>query len=248
MNRKVLEVGLIVFTLGVLVPAQAQRVSIDAALHPADKPYIEAIGEAAVTTKPDQALIEIVVTTQGATAMAATAENARQTDATLAVLRKLLGAGASNHLRTAKYSVRPSFRYPNPGAAPEVTGYTVTNVLQVTLDDLAQISKVIDGATQAGGNIVQALEYRLKDPRAAHGQALREAAEAARANVEAIASGLGMKVVRVLSAEQATSEDEFGAHKKVAPVSPAGITAATPIEVGPIEVDATVTLRVEIAP
>src|SRR5260370_38181044 len=51
-------------------------------------------GEATVSAKPDQELIEIGVVTQRATAMAASVQNANQTDAVLADLRRLLsGSG-----------------------------------------------------------------------------------------------------------------------------------------------------------
>jgi uncharacterized protein YggE len=70
-------------------PARGQRVSIDAAL--TGKPYVQATGEATVSAKPDQAVIEIGVVTQASTATAAAAQNAKRTDEVLAELRKLLG-------------------------------------------------------------------------------------------------------------------------------------------------------------
>ena len=172
------------------LPAQAQRVSIDAALHTADKPYVQATGEATMSAKPDQALIEIGVVTQGATAMAASAQNAKQTDAVLADLRRRLSG--SNRLKTVSYSVRANYQHPKPGAAAAITGYVATNIVEASLDDLAEVSKVIDSATQSGGaNNIQNLEFRLKNPGAVRGQALRLAAEQAKASAEAIASGLG---------------------------------------------------------
>jgi uncharacterized protein len=243
-KSRVLAVGMIVLVWGGPSPARGQRVSIDAALHAADKPYVQATGEATVSAKPDQALIEIGVVTQGSTAIAAAAQNAKQTDAVLADLRKLLGG--SNQLKTTSYSVRPNYQYPKPGAAAAITGYIATNVVEVTLDDLAQVSKVIDSATQSGANNIQHLQYRLKNPRAVRGQALREAAEQAKANAESIASGLGLKVVRVLSAEEVTSEEGFAMAKKAPPPPPPGIAPATPVEIRMIDVGATVTLRVEI--
>ena len=225
-------------------PAQAERVSIDAALHAADKPYVQANGEATVSAKPDQALIEIGVITQGATALTVAEQNAKQTDVVLADLRRVLGG--SKQLKTTNYSVRPNYQYPKPGAAPVISGYVATNVVEVTLDDLAQVSKVIDSAIQLGANRIQKLESRLKNSRAVRAQALREAAEEAKASAEAIALGLGLKVIRVLSAEEVTSEEGFGAFKKAPPPPPPGTAPATPVEVGMIEIGATVTLRVEI--
>lgn len=128
-----------------------------------------------------------------------------------------------------------------------ITGYTATNIVQVTLDDLSQVGKVIDSATRSGANVVQNLQYGLKNQRTVRGEALRTAAEDARTSLDSIALGLGMRVVRVLSAEEITSEEQdFGMKKKVPPPQPEGTEPATRLEVGMIEVTATVVVRAEI--
>ena len=226
-------------------PLPAQRFSFDAALHTSEKPYVQATGEATVSAKPDQALVEIGVISQGSTAVAVSGQNARQTDAVFADLTRLLGG--SKKLKTTNYSMRPNYQYPKPGAAAAISGYTATNIVEVTVDDLTQVSKVIDTATQSGANVIQKLQYRLKNPSAVHGQALRAAAEEAKASVEAIASGLGLKVVRMLSGEEVTSDEGFGMNKKVPPPPPpVGTTPATPLEIGTIEVSVSVIVRAEI--
>jgi uncharacterized protein YggE len=227
------------------LPAQAQRVSIDAALHTAERPYVQATGEATVSARPDQAVIEIGVVSQGQTAAAVAAQNARQTDSVLAELAGMLGAGKK--IRTTSYSVRPNYQTPKPGAATVIAGYSAANIVEVTLDDLSQVSKVIDSATRSGANVIQKLEYQLKNPSAVREQALGEAAEHAKASAEAIAAGIGLKVVRVLSAEEVTSDEDFGMHKRAMPPQPPpGSAPVTPLEVGMIEVSANVIVRVEV--
>jgi uncharacterized protein len=228
-------------------PLQAQRVSIDAALHTSDRPYIQATGEATISAKPDQALIEIDVVSQGTTGAAAAALNAKETETVLAELRRVLSG--SNQIKTASYSVMPSYKYPKPGTPATISGYTAKNVVEVVLDDLALVGKVIDTAIQSGVNNVQKVDFRLKNSRAVRTQALRGAAAEARANVDAMAAGLGLRVLRVLSAEEVTSDEDsgFGMKKKAPPLPPPSQTAVTtPVEPGAIEFTATVTLRVEI--
>jgi uncharacterized protein YggE len=243
-NSRVLGIGMIVLAWGRPLPAQGQRFSFDASLHTSEKPYVQATGDGSISAKPDQALIEIGVVSQGATAVIAVAQNAKQTDSVLADLASL--PGGSRKLKTTNYSVRPTYQYPKPGAAAAITGYTATNIVEVTLDDLAQVSKVIDSATKSGANVIQKLQYRLKNPALVRGQALRAAAEEAKANAEAIAAGLGLKVIRVLSAEEVTSEEGLGMYKKMPPPPPPGTVPATPMEVGAIEVSVNVIVRVEI--
>jgi uncharacterized protein YggE len=190
-------VGIILVGWGGLL--QAERVSIDAALHQSDKSYVQATGEATISAKPDQVVIDIGVVTQGATAATVAAQNAKQTDAVLADLHKILAA--TDQLKTTSYSVKPDYQTPKPGATATIGGYTATNVVEATLGDLTQVGKVIDAVLQSGAKNIQKLQFALKNPQAARSQALREAAIQAKANAEAIAAGLGVHMVRVLSAE-----------------------------------------------
>ena len=242
MNTRLAAIGILLIAWGRLLPAQ--RVSIDAALRTSDKSYVEATGEAKVSAKPDQAIIDVGVVTQGATAASVAAQNAKQSDAVLADLRKILPA--SDQLKTTSYSVWPDYQYPKPGAAAKITGYTATSVVEVTLNDLTQVGKAIDAVLQSGANIIQRLEFGLKNPRAARAQALREAAAQARANAEAIAAGLGVHVVRVLAAQESEPSEGFVMYKR-APAPGPTVGAATQIEAGNVEVSAMVTLRVEVA-
>lgn len=204
-------------------------------------PSIRVTGEATVTVKPDQAWIDIGVVTQAQTAEAAAAQNARQLDAALGELRKALGANAD--IKTISYSLNPNYRYPREGGKPTITGYTATNIVQVKMDDLTQVGKVIDLATQSGANTIHQLRFTLKDEQAAQAQALREAALKAKAKAEALAAALGLKITRVLSVA------ESGA--VVRPVQDLAVAraeaATTPIEPGTIDVRATVTLTAEVS-
>lgn len=207
-------------------------------------PSIRVTGEAAVTAKPDQAQIDIGVVTEAKEAQAAATENAGKVDALLGALRKVLGPGAD--LKTVGYSLTPVYHYPKEGGTPTISGYAATNVIQVKTGELTQVGKIIDTAAQSSANRIQSLHFTLKDEQAVYLQALREAVAKARAKAEAMAAALGLKVVRVLRAE------EGGAQPR--PVYAAGVQARaappvqTPVEPGTIEVRATSTLTVEIAP
>ncbi len=201
-------------------------------------------GEATLAAKPDQAEINLGVVTQAATAQAAAAQNAQKQDAVLGELRKALGAGAE--IKTIGYSLSPNYRYPKEGGQPAITGYTASNVVHVTVPDLGQVGRILDLATQSGANSVDALRFSLKDEDGVRQQALRAAAIQARAKADALASALKLRIVRVLQVEEGGQ-----------PVRPvmmeaatlrAGAPAPTPVEPGNIQVQASVTLTVEVAP
>lgn len=204
-------------------------------------PHVRTSGEATVTVKPDRAQIDVGVVTQADTSQAAVQQNAQKLEATLTRLRQLLGAGAD--IKTISYSVTPNYRYPQGGGEPTITGYTATNIVRVTLDDLTKVGSVIDNAVLGGSNRIQNLRFMLKDEAPVKAQALREAAVKARTSANALADALGLRVVRVLSVAEGGSP--------VVPMREVAFAradaASTPIEPGTIEVTATVSLTIEVA-
>ena len=205
-------------------------------------PFIQTSGEAQVTSQPDRAQIDLGVVTQANSSQAAAEQNARKLETTLSRLRQVLGTGAD--IKTISYTIQPNYRYPKEGGEPAITGYTATNIVRVTLDDLTRVGSVIDASTQAGANRIQNLQFMLRNESGVQARALREAATKARGKAETLASALGLKIIRILSLVETSPG--------VVPVRDMAFAraevASTPIEPGTIEVRATVTLRVEIGP
>jgi uncharacterized protein YggE len=208
---------------------------------------IEVTGQAKVSEAPDRVYIDIGVTTQAQKSEDAAAQNAGRLSTIIAAVKRAAGPGAQ--LTTTQYSVSPNYNYPRDGGTPTLVGYTVSNVVQVRLDDLRKIGPVIDAATQAGSNNVQDIRFALRDEEAPRREALRQAALNAQQDAATLAAALGLEVVRVQSvSEQGPS---------VVPIYPmamgglrmqAAAAPATPVERGTIDVNATVTLTVEVAP
>ena len=163
---------------------------------------IRVTGDARVTAKPDRVQIDVGVTTRAALSQDAASQNARESEAVLAAVRK--AAGPTGVLRTTSYSLTPNYRYHPKEGEPTIEGYTALNVVQVQLDDLTRIGAVIDAATQSGANRVQGIQFTLRDQDAVRAQALREAATRARAEVDVLAAALGVKVLRILTVEESS--------------------------------------------
>ncbi|HTT42858.1 MAG TPA: SIMPL domain-containing protein [Steroidobacteraceae bacterium] len=222
-----------------LAPALAQQ--------PATAPVssIRVSGEAQVSVKPDRVQIDIGVTTRAEKSAEAAAQNARQTEAVLTALKK--AGGSTAVLKTVNYSITPAYRY-QQGHEPTLTGYTASNVVQVTLDDLARLSDIIDASAQAGANTVRGIAFTLRDQEAVHAEALRKAVARARADVDVLAQALGLKVVRVLSVEETGGRFMPVMRSMAAGANAASADVATPVESGTLDISASVMLSVEVAP
>ena len=208
-------------------------------------PSVIARGEAKVSVAPDQVRIDVGVVTQAATAESAGAQNAKQSSEMLAALKKALGPTAE--VRTGGYSLHPNYRHSRDGAPPVISGYTASNVVQVTSSDPANIGKVIDAATKTGANNIQGIQFLLRDESGVRAEALQQAGRNARANAEAMASAFGKKLGRILRVSDGQSQPNMPVRMEMMARSQAG-AADTPIEPGRIEVMANVTLVVELLP
>lgn len=208
-------------------------------------PTIRTSGEAVIMTKPDRAQIDVGVVTQAVTSQSAVEQNSGQLETVLSELRKLLGANAD--IRTISYSLAPNYRYAPP-AEPTITGYTATNIVHITLDDLTQLGKVIDTAGAAGANRIQSLQFTLRNQQMAQAQALNEAAMNARKKAELLASAMGLKVVRVLSVIETSLINISNQYMSYAAFAGNASIPSTPIAPRTIEVRAIVALTVEISP
>jgi hypothetical protein len=214
---------------------------------PLDQATIQVAGQAQVSETPDRVYIDIGVTTQAQKSEAAASENAARLSAVIAAIKRAAGSGAQ--LTTAQYSISPNYTYPQGGGTPTLVGYTATDVIRVRLDDLHAIGKVIDGAAQAGSNNVQDIRFALRDEEAPRREALRQAAVTARQEADTLAGALGLKVIRVRSLEeQSPGIMRPLIYPQVRQFSRSEVAPATPVEAGTVDVSATVTLTVEVAP
>jgi len=209
---------------------------------PPSMSLIRVTGTSTVTANPDRARVDVGVVTQAPQSQVAVSQNARTFNDVMSSLRKTFGPNAD--VKSLSYSLNPDFQYHVSGGQPTISGYTATNVVRVTVDDLSKIGDVIDVATKAGANRVPNIQFALRDEDSVRTQALREAAVKAKAQAEALANALGLKVNRILTVDEGgpvvvPTRDVMFARAEVSSV--------TAIQPGSIEVNANVTLTVEVS-
>jgi uncharacterized protein len=76
----------------------------------------------------------IGIITQAETLPNAETENLQRLDAVLVGLRQMLDSGLE--IKAISHSINPCYRYPNEQSTRKIAGYTVTNIIQVTINDL----------------------------------------------------------------------------------------------------------------
>ena len=232
-----------VLTLALAIPAAFGQRPRDRSKAWEQPSVLRTSGTATVKAPPDEARISIGVVTAARTAEEAGAQNARQVEQVLAALRKELGE--AGEIQTQNYSIHPEYNYPGrDGGKPEITGYRAQNSVEVHITDLTKVGKAIDAATGSGSNQINGITFGIRDETELRAKALQEAARKARANADALAVGLGLKVRRIVSVEEAQPAIVQPYRYAMAEMA-VSAKAATPIEAGEVEVQANVTMTVE---
>jgi|SRR5271157_4093847 len=198
---------------------------------------VQATGTVTLSVNPNQAQLDVSVITQGTTAQQAAQQNATQTTAVINALNQVLRLTGT--IQTVNYSVYPRYSTA-PGQNEVVVGYTASNTLRLTTDDLTLPGPLIDAANQAGASSIGNLTFGLRDSEPSKQQALSAAAKQAQAHATAIAAGLGGKTGALVSAQEIASSS-------YPIVGTAGVSSTqTPVLTGTVSVSATVTITVQL--
>lgn len=213
---------------------------------PSDPPQIRVTGRAVVSAEPEQASVDFGVTTEATDAANAGKQNAEKIDAVLRALRETLGADA--RFETLSYTVRPNYRRPSPREEPVLTGYVASNMVRAEGLALDRVGVAIDAATRAGANNIQNISFSLRDEDAARKEALTNAAAEARAKAQTLSDALGVRIVRILTVTEGDSDVPRPMPVYRAEMAMAQADVPTSVEPGTVEIRASVTLVVEIAP
>lgn len=186
-------------------------------------------GEGVVLAVPDRAEISAGVETRAATARGALQANAVAMERVLQALR----AGGGTDVTTQTVSLSTSFD--NQGTP---NGFVASNIASATVA-FDKAGALIDGAVAAGANTVYGPAPSRSDAEALYRQALAKAVADAAQRATVLAKAAGRELGRV------TSISESG----TAPVpvfAKAAADASTPVESGPQETTASVTVTYEL--
>ncbi|HEY8536240.1 MAG TPA: SIMPL domain-containing protein, partial [Vicinamibacterales bacterium] len=141
------------------------------------EPTVAAAGEAIVRRAPDQAFVTIATESRAPRPEAAQQANARAMEKVRRELRDQKIPDAA--IRTVSFNLREDFDYTSGGRVSR--GFVVTNAIEVRVDDLTRLGRLVDEVIKAGATSISGIRFELKDRDAVEREALRRAVEDARA-------------------------------------------------------------------
>ena len=182
------------------------------------------------------AIVSFAVETNAREAARATAENARQSEALLNVLRPIMGT--KDNLQTTGYNLQPVY---DKNDRSRLSGYRASNRVTLKTVQMEKIGDFIDQGAASGAARINGLQFSTSRLSEHQTQAAERAVGKARSNAEKLARAAGVALKRVV-------------RMRYAPTAPPGVFRAraaltmgpTPIEVGDLTIAAEVTMVFEI--
>ena len=200
---------------------------------------ISVTGTGEASGGPDLALLTLGVSSEEKSVKEAREKAAGAMEA---VLKSLKDKGVEEKdIQTRQLSIEPQFDYGD--GRQELRGFRVTNIVSAKLRDLDKVGEVIDGAAEAGGDLiqVQGLSFTIEEPDDLRAQAREEAVNEARAKAERLAELAGVKLGKPIS----ISEEGFFQPPMpfaAAPLAREAEAVETPIQPGELEVSVSVSV------
>lgn len=226
-------------------PAAAQ--GAEATPGPLSPRSITASGEGRVTVTPDIATVTVGVETVQPSLSEAQAEATSKMEAIIQAARD---AGvAEDDIVTTNYSVNVIQEYDPNGIPTAISGYRVSNQVELTVRDIDDLGMLLEAVVAQGANTIYGISFSVDDPTAAASQARRQAVEDARQKAEELADAAGVEISGILSITELTAPgpppQPFEGDMETADMARGG-AAPVPIQPGTGEIVVVVQVAYEI--
>jgi uncharacterized protein YggE len=195
-------------------------------------------GQGEVHGAPDQAMLSAGVVTTARSAADALAGNSKAMNEVFATLKR---AGiADRDMQTSNFSVQPQYATDKNGnTLRDITGYQVSNTVNVRVNDLAKVGPTLDALVSSGANSIGDIAFTIKDPKPLMAQARAAAVADAVARAQTLARAAGVTLGPITSINESGYAEPRPMYRMAAM---AGASAPTPIAAG----EETVTAGVSI--
>ncbi len=201
-------------------------------------------GDGKVTATPNIAVTNVGLVTEKTNVADAQLENSQKMNALIVAMQQL---GISKEdIRTAQYQIYPKYSY-DQKTGSSITGYTVTQSVEVKIRDLTKISQVLASAGSAGANQVSGVQFTVEDPKVLRAEAREEAVADAKEKAVKLAAELGVELGKLISYSETTNNNAPYPQMMMRDLNVGASQEGTPnIQSGTLEITSEVSITYEI--
>jgi len=189
------------FTVLWLVPRDAAPAAAQSAS--SNSSQITVAGTGSVSVTPDTVKVTVGVSDQESTVAAA---QSKVDSGVAAITDKLKAAGIdAKDYRTVQYSIEPVMDYnssPQGQSTGKLSGFNVTNMIEITLHNTAQSAPLLDSLVSAGANSVYGITFSVSDTSTPQQQAYDQAMQDANSRAQKIAALSHLTLVKIVNVSE----------------------------------------------
>lgn len=168
---------------------------------------ITVTGAGQASLPPDVARISFTVQNTKVSVSDAQAATTKQANAAIDFVKKQ--GVADKDVKTLSYNISPQYSYPNPcvggalcpvyNGTPKITGYQVSETVQVTVRDLSTVGAFLSGLGQLEVQNISGPNFTLDDPTMAYDAARADAIAKAKAQASLLSKQLGASLGKIVN-------------------------------------------------
>lgn len=233
-----------ILVLGILVFFVGQMILQNRSVNLQNQNQITVSGEGKIYAKPDVALVNLGVTTQGLTVASVTTSNTDKMNAVIAAVKAL--KIDEKDIQTTNYNLAPQYNYTQK-SGQIFQGYTLEQDVQVKIRDFTKIGDVLSQATTKGANLVGDLQFTIDNPEQFKEQARAAAIAQAKANAQNLAKESGISLGKLINVIEGSNPSPIMYNS--ARALGGGMVASAPVptvQPGQQEIDITINLTYQV--
>ena len=166
-------------------------------------PSITVTGYAEAKISPDQAVVNVNVYTENKELAIAKKEQDAKVKKLVALALK--NGAKKEHISTRRANVQPLYDYVQATKKRRFRAHSLTNSIEVKMDDLEQVGPFVDALVAAKFDRIQGVQFRLKNRRAHQEKLLKEALRNAKKKAEMMADALDTDIGRPITVSESGS-------------------------------------------
>jgi len=206
--------------------------------------FFQADGTGKAAAAPDVAKISFGVTKNATTVSDAQNQVNSNINNILKSLKDL--SIEEKDIKTTNYSVYPNYNYSE--TRQQISGYTVTQNIELEIKKIDKVNKVVDTITANGGNLVGQItfDFDKETRKKLEDQARKEAVSIAKGKAQSLAKASGINLGKIINVEENTNIRPLPIYADTVGRGGAPVEKATEITPGQSSVQITVILSYEI--
>jgi len=240
LNRKIFITGLLAVAMMVSIPVKAAD---DKSAK--DSYILSSSGTASINAEPDKVIFSLAVQTENKLLTVAMQENNTKAAKVVSEVKKSICKDDS--IKTTSFNVSPIYVYEQNQRKSVLSGYRVTNMINVRTKKVEDAGKIIDTGIACGANRAENLDFIVENKDKYASELLKQAAEQARQKANATAQALGVNIIGIKTVSTSFSDEIISPYSRGIAFSAMDMKSsadgvAPPIEAGEIKLNAIISV------